>query len=271
MQDGQSYLLMSIAGGMASVGYGAFSGCSSLTSVFFIGNAPATNSFEFGSGAHETIYYLPGTIGWSSPYAGRPAVLWLPYSGTTNGGTITLTGYSGPNGGALILPGTLNGLPITSINSGAFAGFSDLTCITIPAGVTSLGSQAFYNCPGLTNIYFAGNEPAADASVFNGDANITVYYLPGTTGWSNTFDGLVALPWNPQIQTSAGGPGSQNQPFGFNLTGTTNITCVIEACTNLTNPGWTLLQTVTFTNGSYYFSDPKSTNYRVRYYQLRSP
>ena len=40
--------------------------------------------------------------------------------------------------------------------------------------------------------YFAGNAPRADSTVFAGDTNATVYYLPSTTGWSNTFGGIQA-------------------------------------------------------------------------------
>jgi hypothetical protein len=59
--------------------------------------------------------------------------------------------------------------------------------------------------------------------------------------------------------------------FGFNITGTTNIPVVVEACTNLANPIWIPLQTCTLTNGSIHFSDPGWTNYRGRFYRLRSP
>jgi hypothetical protein len=59
--------------------------------------------------------------------------------------------------------------------------------------------------------------------------------------------------------------------FGFNLTGTTNIPIVVEACTNLANSAWSPLQTCTLTNGSLYFSDPQWTNYPARFYRFRSP
>jgi hypothetical protein len=46
---------------------------------------------------------------------------------------------------------------------------------------------------------------------------------------------------------------------------------VVEASTNLTSQVWTPLQTVTLTNGSYYFSDPQWTNYPCRFYSLGFP
>ena len=91
--------------------------------------------------------------------------------------------------------------------------------------------------------------------MFYSSDNVTVYYLPGTTGWSTTFAGLPAVLWNPLIQTGDASFGVQNNQFGFDITGAANLTVVVEACTNLASPVWTPLQTVTLTNGLFYFSD----------------
>ena len=47
---------------------------------------------------------------------------------------------------------------ITSIGYGAFANCNDLTSITIPSSVTSIGISAFFRCVQLANIYFRGTE-----------------------------------------------------------------------------------------------------------------
>jgi hypothetical protein len=101
--------------------------------------------------------------------------------------------------------------------------------------------------------------------------NTIVYYLPGTTGWGSTFSGCPALLWNPQAQTGDGSFGVLNNQFGFNITGTTNIPVVVEACTDLANPAWSPVGTNTLTGGSSYFSDSQWTNYPARFYRLRSP
>ena len=77
--------------------------------------------------------------------------------------------------------------------------------------------------------------------------------------------------WNPQTQTGDGSFGVQNNQFGFNITRTTNIPIVVEACTNLSNPTWIPLQSCTLTNGLFYFSDPQWTNYPGRFYHLNMP
>ena len=158
---------------------------------------------------------------------------------------------------------------VTSIGIFAFLGCSSLTSVTIPNGVTTIGRQAFSYCPSLTGIYFAGNAPT---NVGSDTFGATVYFLPGTTGWENfaqLTDATTVL-WNPQAQTSDGSFGVRTNKFGFNITGTTNIPIVVEACTNLSG-AWVPLQSASLTNGLLYFSDPDSTNYPARYYRIRSP
>ena len=51
----------------------------------------------------------------------------------------------------------------------------------------------------------------------------------------------------------------------------TNLSVVVEACTNLANPIWSPVGTNTLTGGSSYFSDSQWTNYPGRFYRFRSP
>ena len=52
----------------------ALSDCFSLTSVYFNGNAPTADSTVFSGDTNATVYYYSGTTGWSSTFAGRPAM-----------------------------------------------------------------------------------------------------------------------------------------------------------------------------------------------------
>ena len=72
---------------------------------------------------------------------------------------------------------------VTSIGSEAFSGCSGLTSLTIPSGVTSIGKWAFRGCSGLTSIYvYPKKLPELGTDIFNGcDAkNCTVYVPKGT-------------------------------------------------------------------------------------------
>ena len=198
----------------------------------------------------------------------------LAYS--SDGSAITITGYTGA-GGAVAIPAAINGLPVTSIGTLAFAG-----------------------CTNLTGVFFKGNAPRTGVNLFLSASNAIVYYLPGTTGWGARFADHPALLWNPLIQTTGPSFGVGAHGFGFMITGTPDIPIVVEAildssawlnpkqiaamteacslgllpastCSNLANLTWMPLQTGTLTNGSFSFSDPQWTNYPTRFYRLRSP
>ena len=89
---------------------------------------------------------------------------------------------------------------VTSIGGGAFYNCTNLASVTIGNSVASLGDYAFYGCSSLAAVNFRGNAPGIGASVFSGDTNAFVYYLPGTTGWSTSFGGRRAALWNPLVQ-----------------------------------------------------------------------
>jgi len=144
--------------------------------------------------------------------------------------------------------------------------------MTIGNSVSYIGVLAFYSCSNLTSIFFTGNAPLLGSGnpIFGGNTNAVVYYLPGTTGWGSTLDVLPAVLWNPQTQTGDSNFGVLTNRFGFDITGTTNIPIVVEACTNL-GSAWVPLQSMSLTNGHFYFSDPQWTNYPSRFYRLRWP
>ena len=54
--------------------------------------------------------------------------------------------------GAITVPSTLGGKPVTSIGDYAFYQCDRLTSVTIPNSVTKIGKSVFYDCSSLTNV-----------------------------------------------------------------------------------------------------------------------
>jgi hypothetical protein len=64
-----------------------------------------------------------------------PAALQAQYTWTTNNGAVIITGYTGP-GGAVTIPATITGVPVTSLGNYAFSNL-DVTSVTILEGKLS--------------------------------------------------------------------------------------------------------------------------------------
>ena len=106
----------------------------------------------------------------------------------TEGDAVTITDCDTKASGALIIPATIEGKSVTSIEQGAFEDCFSLTSITIPEGVTSIGDLAFFFCSSLTAVTFLGDAPKAGERVFS-SATPTIYRKPEAKGWGETFDG----------------------------------------------------------------------------------
>jgi len=183
---------------------------------------------------------------------------------TTNNGAITITGYTG-SGGAVAIPGILNGLSVAKIGTNAFLRNTGLVSVTVPNTVAIIELGAFAYCPSLTGAYFKGNAPSIGASAFDLSTNATVYYLPGTTGWTNPWGGRPTVCWNPTARNL----GAASNQFGSDITGSSNLVIVVEACTNLAGNGWVPVSTNTLTGGVSSFSDREWTNSPARFYRFR--
>ena len=127
-----------------------------------------------------------------------------PFNYTTNAGAITITGYIGSLGN-LVIPAAINGHPVTSIATNAFANLTNLISVTVSGSITNIGDDAFGGDSTLTGIYFSGDTPNAGSAVFASDTNATVYYFVGATGWGTNYAGLPAVQLIPNNQLGTTG------------------------------------------------------------------
>ena len=257
--DTSSLTSATIPASVSSIGQGPFYECTSLTEI----SVAAQNSFYSSSNgvlfdkSQATLIECPA--GFSGSYA-IPA------------GVTSIADYAFDDCSSLTsftMPGS-----VTNIGQYAFFSCAGLANETIPGSVTGIGDYAFDGCSSLAGVFFTGNPPALGTNVFMYDSIATVYYLAGTTGWGATFGNRPTALWvppNPLIVNNGPSFGVQTNRFGFLISGATNLSVVVEACTNLAHPAWLPPQTNTLSNGSSYFSDPEWTNFPARFYRLSSP
>ena len=118
-------------------------------------------------------------------------------------GTVEITGYSG-SGTEAIIPSEIDGRKVTSIGYSAFEAMShdsyqppstNLTSITIPDGVTRIGSGAFYDCVNLKIINIPDSVTTIEGMAFFGCQNLESIIIPDgvTSIGNNTFTGCISL------------------------------------------------------------------------------
>jgi hypothetical protein len=266
--SGAGLTSVTIADGVISIGDSAFYNCGSLTGVTIPGSVTSIGQYAFYNCTNLTIDSIADGLTNIGNYAfyncGNLASVTIP-------GSVISIGY-GAFSYCIGLTSVTIANGVTNIGDSAFYDCTSLTTVTIPSSVTSNGDYAFFDCTNLTSVYFKGNAPTFGSSLFLNDTDVTVYYLPGATNWPLFISpGVPAVLWNPLIQTGDGGFGVRSNQFGFDITGTTNIPIVVEACVNLANPVWTRLQSLTLTNGLFHFSEARQTNSSGRYYRISSP
>ena len=105
-----------------------------------------------------------------------PAAVEAQFTCTTNNGTITITGYTGP-GGAVTIPNVINGYPVTAIGFGAFFNCTSLTSVSIGTSVTSIGGRTFENCTNLTSITIPDSVASIGELTFAGCDSLTNVWI----------------------------------------------------------------------------------------------
>jgi hypothetical protein len=276
---------VTIPNGIASIGSRAFYGCVWLFGASLPASLQSISDYAFGNCFQLTGITLPGNLTNLGPAAfiscASLSDVKVPDALTTLGDFAfqacwrltnvamgasvgSIGNYAFYNCGGLRTAGF--DLALTNLGTACFLGCSNLTRITLPASLTSLGNGAFGGCTRLKAAYFTGNAPY-DTSPFYSDDSLTVYYLPGTTGWGPTFSSRPTVLWNAEVQGGVSFSPVSNG-FGFTITGSSNLAIVVEACTNLGNPIWSPVATNMLLGGAASFSDAASSNFPLRFYRL---
>ncbi len=95
------------------------------------------------------------------------------YTYTVSSGKATITDVDTSISGDVIIPSTLGGYTVTSIDRSAFEGCLSITSIAVPDGVTTISEYAFFDCQAMTSITL----PDSITSIGNYAFLDTGYYL----------------------------------------------------------------------------------------------
>ncbi len=222
-----SLATVTIPKSVVSIGAEAFRGNFSLKEVTFQGDAPSmgSNVFEFdpveaqATVAHSALKGF-GTEG--ADFHGLVVHYALEVVYSIADDKVSITSCIGGAGGCpevMVLPSTIEGLPVTKIGFGAFYtawgiksitlpstlteiggyafGFNwGLTSVSIPASVTKINESAFANDKNLANVNFAGNAPELGTNAFSGlrsgaKASLATTSLTGFGFNGDLFGGLA--------------------------------------------------------------------------------
>ena len=150
---------VAIPNSVTNIGYEAFYGCDSLTSVTIPNSVTSIGEGAFWNCSSLTSVTIPNSV--------------------TSIGTMAFTGCRGLTG--VTIPNS-----VTSIGKEAFEGCSSLTSVTIPNSVTSIGTMAFAGCRGLTSVTIPNSVTSIGEGAFNDCSSLTSVTVPNSVtsiGW----------------------------------------------------------------------------------------
>jgi hypothetical protein len=108
---------------------------------------------------------------------------------TDDGAGVRIKGYTGKVT-AVKIPATIEGMPVREIGKGAFFN-SNITSVTFPAGLTTIGERAFSACPELTDVVIPDSVTTIGVGAFGSSFTAAGQRTPQKTGLTS-----VRLPRN---------------------------------------------------------------------------
>ena len=158
--------------GVTSIGSGAFSGCTGLTSITIPDSVTSIGDSAFYGCSGLTSITIGNGVTSIGSFAFRGC---SGFTSVTIGNSVTSIGssafYNCSGLTSITIPDS-----VTSIGNSAFSGCSGLTSITIPDSVTSIGNWAFQDCSGLTSVTIGNGVTSIRDWAFSGCCKLVEVY-----------------------------------------------------------------------------------------------
>ena len=160
---------ITIPNSVTTIGYGAFSRCTSLTNITVPNSVTSIGERAFANCTSLTNIIIPNSV----TSIGESA-----FSSCTG-----LTSVTIPNS-------------VTSISAYTFSSCTGLTSVTIPNFVTSIGRDAFFYCSGLTSVTIPNSVTSIGRDAFSYCSGLTSVTIPNsvTSIDYEAFAGCTSLP-----------------------------------------------------------------------------
>ena len=156
-------------------------------------------------------FVLLAIIGTSAVFAQQPTLdkLNLVVLGSGATATYRADALNTDISGAVVIPDTYNGRPVTAI--GSFGRCTKITSVIIPENVTTIAGNAFLGCTGITSLTIPSsltrNLGFGLSSLSNSLTSVT-FAGSGLPGMNGSFPGDLAIAYQ------AGGAGTYTRPAG---------------------------------------------------------